>query len=260
MSEETEDAARTAPRAVIRSLVAAGAIGFLILVLSVMAIPDITAGQLTTEGLPYVVTTVLGNTVGHIMIVAVTIAVFVCSLAIQAWTARTVLAMGRENDLPGGQWLGRTNHHGVPVNATLAVTGIGLLILIVNLNNPKAFNVVVALGIVLIYLAYLGATLVGLKKRLGGWPEEPASSGLFTLRKPWGMVVNIVAVIYGGVMLVNLAWPRAEFYGTEWYQQYAVVIFVPVLIVAGLCYRAATRNRADAIDADIDPEPEALTA
>jgi amino acid transporter len=168
--------------------------------------------------------------------------------------------MGRENDLPGGQWLGRTNHHGVPVNATLAVTGIGLLILIVNLNNPKAFNVVVALGIVLIYLAYLGATLVGLKKRLGGWPEEPASSGLFTLRKPWGMVVNIVAVIYGGVMLVNLAWPRAEFYGTEWYQQYAVVIFVPVLIVAGLCYRAATRNRADAIDADIDPEPEALTA
>jgi hypothetical protein len=82
---------------VIRSLVAAGTIGFLILVLSVMAIPDITAGQLATEGLPYVVTTVLGNTVGHIMIVAVTIAVFVCSLAIRPgppvrcspWAART---------------------------------------------------------------------------------------------------------------------------------------------------------------------------
>ena len=34
------------------------------------------------------------------------------------------------------------------------------------------------------------------------------------------MITNAIAIFYGAAMAVNLAWPRAEFYGTKWYQQY----------------------------------------
>jgi urea carboxylase system permease len=253
MSEETTDPARTAPRAVLRSLLAAGTIGMLILFLSAMAIPDGTAAELGTVGLPYVVTTVLGDGLGLLMIVAVTIAIFVCSLAIQAWTARTALAMGRERDLPAGKWLGSTTQHGVPVHATLAVAGVALVILAVNFNNPKAFNVVVALGIVFIYLAYLSVTVIGLRRRLQGWPYDQPTEGLFTMPRKVGIAVNVVAIAYGAIMLVNLVWPRAEFYGDAWYQQYAVVIFVPLAIAAGLVYYVVAIARTRSVTPTPDP-------
>jgi hypothetical protein len=55
-------------------------------------------------------------------------------------------------------------------------------------------------------------------------------------------------------MLVNLAWPRAEFYGTEWYQQYAVVIFVPVITLAGTLYFLLVQRRR--VPAAVEPAAE----
>ena len=253
LSEETDNPSHVAPRAVLRSLVTAGTIGFLILVLSLLAIPDLRADELGTVGLPYIISTVLGPDLGKLMLISVTIAIFVCSLAIQAWTARTVFAMGRDGELPGGAWLGRVNDRGVPVNATITTGVIGLVILGINLNNSKAFNVLVALGIVFIYLAYLSVTLIGLKRRRAGWPEDAGDTGLFTLRAPWGKALNVIAVLYGGLMLVNLAWPRAEFYGTAWYQQYAVVIFVPLLALAGWLYYVVSQREDANIRATTAP-------
>lgn len=255
LAEETEAPHRTAPRAVLRSLIAAGLVGFVVLVLADMAIPDLTAPKLSTEGLPFLITTVLGGTVGTVLLVMVSVSILVCALALQAWAARTVFAMGRDGELPGGNALGKTNAAHVPVRATLVTAVAGLAILLVNLNNPKAFNVIVALGIVFIYLAYLGVTLIGLRRRLKGWPHDHGSSiGLFTMRRPVGLLVNAFAVVFGVLMLVNLAWPRAEFYGTEWYQQYAVAIFVPLLALAGTGYFFLVQRRR--VPGAVEPEAE----
>lgn len=255
LAEETDTPHRTAPRAVIRSLIAAGVIGLLVLVLADMTIPKLTAPELSTSGLPYLVTTVLGGTVGNILLIMVSIAILVCAIALQAWAARTVFAMGRDGELPGGKALGKTNGAQVPVRATVFTGVVGLAILLINLNNPQAFNVIVALGIVFIYMAYLGVTLIGLRRRLKGWPHNHGSStGLFTMPRPVGLLVNGFAVLYGVLMLINLAWPRAAFYGTEWYQQYAVVIFVPILTLAGALYFfLVQRHRAPLA---VDPDAE----
>ncbi len=45
-----------------------------------------------------------------------------------------------------------------------------------------------------------------LRARLKGWPKTPAP---FSLGK-WGLLVNIVGLLYGGVMLVNFIWPRPQ--------------------------------------------------
>ena len=58
----------------------------------------------------------------------------------------------------------------------------------------------------MIYLAYFLGNLAVLRARLKGWPREKTP---FSLGK-WGIPVNILALLWGGAMLVNFAWPRAD--------------------------------------------------
>lgn len=238
LAEETEDPRRNAPRAIIRSLVTVGGLGTVLLLLSLMAIKNLHAGGLSTSGLPYVVKSSLGAGVGDAVLVDVTIAITVCGLAIQAWAARTLFAMGRDGQLPFSQALGRvTERSHAPAVPILATAGIGAAVLLINLGNPNAFNTIVALGIVFIYIAYLMVTGAALRRRLqGGFKDGGRAEGLFTMGRRTGLIVNGFAVVYGGVMTVNLVWPRAAFYGPAWYQQYAAVAFVPAVIIIGVLY------------------------
>jgi hypothetical protein len=56
----------------------------------------------------------------------------------------------------------------------------------------------------MIYLSYFLGNIVIMRARLRGWPKARAP---FRLGR-WGPLVNIVALLYGGAMLVNFAWPR----------------------------------------------------
>jgi hypothetical protein len=56
----------------------------------------------------------------------------------------------------------------------------------------------------MIYLSYFLGNIVIMRARLRGWPRMSAP---FKLGR-WGILVNIVALLYGGAMLVNFAWPR----------------------------------------------------
>jgi len=258
LAEETENPRYHAPRAVLRSLITVGLLGMIILLLSLMAIPNLNAADLSTIGLPALLKATMGNTITNVLLIDVTIAITVCGLAIQAWCARTLFAMGRDQQLPFSSVLGRVakNTH-APAAPVLATAIIGALILLLNLNNPKAFNAILALGIIFIYLAYLGVTIAALRQRRRGWPFDAGrEAGLFTMKPRTGMAVNIVAVIFGAVMTINLAWPRAEFYGTAWYQQYAAVIFVPATALVGAIYYVLHQRQHAHEPTIIDPSAE----
>ena len=57
----------------------------------------------------------------------------------------------------------------------------------------------------MIYFSYFLGNIAILRARLTGWPKTDAP---FKLGR-WGLVVNVVGLLYGGAMLVNFAWPRA---------------------------------------------------
>jgi hypothetical protein len=64
----------------------------------------------------------------------------------------------------------------------------------------------------------------------------------------WGLPVNILAVLWGGAMTLNLVWPRAEIYNSvppfEWYLQWGGVIFVAAVTGGGaLLYRLKIRHQ-----------------
>ena len=56
----------------------------------------------------------------------------------------------------------------------------------------------------MIYLSYLLGNVAILLARIKGWPTEGAPFKL----GGWGVIVNILALAWGGAMLVNFLWPR----------------------------------------------------
>ncbi|MFG3284463.1 APC family permease [Streptomyces sp. NPDC048111] len=238
LGEESIDPSRNAPRAILRALIASFLLGGLILLFALLAAPDLHAKELSVDGLQYVVKAALGHTVGVVVLWCVIIAITVCALSVQTAGLRLAFAMARDNNLPGGSKLARLSpRFQTPVLATCLIGVVAIAILVVNINQPQIFSVVTSIAIVMIYIAYLLVTLPLLILRLRGrWTT--ASHG-FSLGR-FGIPVNILAVLWGAAMTVNLLWPRPAVYNADgpqhWYLRWGGVLFVGVVGVGGFLY------------------------
>ncbi|MBX9627277.1 MAG: APC family permease [Gemmataceae bacterium] len=248
LAEETVRPRERAPRAILQALLAAGGLGFLLLVAAILAAPDPADPRLgdVGGGLPHLIKQVLGGPVGSVFVGASVVAVFVCALAVQALAARVLFAMARDRAIPGWRRLGRVHpRHGSPDAASLAVGAVAAGLLVVNWDYESVMTAVVCVSIVWANLAYLFTTAPLLWHRLFNRGSLPPD-----LRGRWGTLANFVAVVWGAALIVNVGWPRASLYGEAWYQQYAAPILTAGLLLAGglvywLVWPAAPTDRRD---------------
>jgi len=217
--EETVDAGRQAPRGVLWSVVISGVVGTIFLLAVILAIPSIPdamkEGQL--GGFP-IATTIqatltyeifAGITVGEVYLFVILVSVFVCTLAIQGAATRMMFSMSRDRHLPLGSIWGRVNStFKTPANAAIAV-GVLAAIPILVVGPLGGFTLSIA-ATGLIYLSYLLCNIGVMVARFRGWPRSPA---WFNLGR-WGKLVNIIAILYGGLMLLNIAiWKDSGLFG-----------------------------------------------
>jgi urea carboxylase system permease len=236
LAEETDDPRKKAPKAIIQALATAGTMGFLLILFGTMAVSDALYKDPTSLGLAVITKDVLGNFWGDVFLWDCALAIFVCCLAIHAMSVRILFAMGRDNNLPGGSKLASVSGtRRVPVLPALLVGAIAIAVLALNIFNPYAVTIVLGLGIVYMYIAYLGVTIPLFQRRREGWPSNlpTGNKGLFSLG-PFAMLANGLAIAYGLAMSVNLMWPRDYFYGTKFYQQYGVILGVAIAMGVGL--------------------------
>ncbi|MCX4879622.1 amino acid permease [Streptomyces sp. NBC_00847] len=251
MSEETRDPRRTAPRTILTALGAAGLLGGLVILGGVLAAPSLTDGHLGVDGLSYVLTSSLGDGVGRALLADVVVAIAVATLAIQTAASRMLFSMARDGGLPFSGRLAHVNQRtGMPSAPALVVGVLAAALLLLNFASPDAFLAIGTTCIVMLYLAYAMVTGPLLIRRLrgefaaGGTDEKGAK--LFSLGR-WGIPVNALALLYGLLMTVNLAWPRAAVYdptGGHWYFQWFTVLFLAVTLLAGGAYRAYRKRTA----------------
>ena len=239
LGEETVDPRRTAPSAILRAVVASFVIGGLILLFCILAAPNLNDPAVAQKsgGGQLILLQVLGGTVGTVFLVAIVIAVFVCALAVHTAAIRLMFAMARDNALPAGATLARIDPvRKTPVIPAIVIGVIAAVILLANAGVPEVFTAVTSVAIIMIYIAYLLVTVPLLIKRLRGqWPDPSMrDSGYFTLGR-WGLPVNILAVLWGGLMALNLAWPREEVYGEGWLSWMAF-IFIGIVALGGLAW------------------------
>jgi hypothetical protein len=89
------------------------------------------------------------------------------------------------------------------------------------------------------YHAYLGVTGPMLVRRLRGtWPT-PDHGPYFSLGR-WGLLVNALAVAYGSLVAINIAWPRNSIYNAvgkpHWYWQWSPELFIGAIVIIGTLY------------------------
>jgi amino acid transporter len=146
----------------------------------------------------------------------------------------------------------------VPVVPALFVGLVSLILLAVNVGNQSAFLTLTSVAIIMFYIPYLGVTMAMLRRRLRReWPR-PEHGPYFSLGR-FGLPVNLVAVIYGTVVAFQIAWPRADVYGTGLYRFGAYIFIGASFIVGSIYYVLVQRRKTDAVLAEHRAEVPALT-
>ena len=202
LAEETRDPRREAPKAVLASIIGAFVIGTIFLWGTLMAIPNVADAIKNALGPAQIIEANFSPFWATVYLLVVVAAIFVCCLSIQTSTIRLMFGMARDNQLPFSGSLAKvspTLH--TPVRASIAVALLAAIPLLQYAG--AAYIAIAATG--MIYLSYFLGNLATLRARLRGWPRQPGS---FSLGQ-WGVLVNVLALAWGGSMLMNFTWPRA---------------------------------------------------
>jgi urea carboxylase system permease len=201
LAEETRDPRREAPKAIIGSIVGAFIIGAIFLFAMLLAIPDLHGAIKDGFGPAQIIDANFGNAFSTVFLLVVAAAIFVCCLSIMTSTVRLCFGMSRDDALPASKqlsWVHPKLH--TPVGSCIAV---GVLAFIPMLQYAGAGIIAIA-ATGMIYLAYFIGNIALMRARLRGWPKAAAP---FALGR-WGIPLNALALVWGGGMLINFAWPR----------------------------------------------------
>ena len=281
--EETLDASRQAPRGVLSSILISGAIGAVFLLGVLLAMPDTAATMAEGQAGGFPIATIIrgalttelfaGITLGEVYLFVILASVFVCTLAIQGAATRMMFSMSRDRHLPlGSIWSQVNPSFKTPANAAIGVGVLAALPILVVGPLGGFYMSIAATG--LIYLSYFLCNIGVLMARRKGWPHKPA---WFNLGR-WGMPINILALIWGGSMIVNIGiWQDKGLFGefggdgrgftnpafsaffTPFGQKFEnlppwptfEVIVAAILIFGILYYAVAVRGRDADVEADV---------
>jgi len=205
VSEEMKNAARDVPRAMISSILINGLLGFIWLIVLLYVSPPLPT--LLTFRVPFIgiVSTAYSNLGGTIFVELIIIyTAAAATIGLTSSTSRTVWAFARDKGLPLNPFLSRVNQKWeVPVNAIAVTTFLEMLLVVIYFGNTTAFNAILSLATVAMYLTYF----------------IPIALMLFYARRkrelvfgPWklgrmGWVLNLIAVMFTGFFFVLLNFP-----------------------------------------------------
>ena len=209
LAEETRDPRRAAPKAVLYAVVGAFIIGGVFLLGTLVAIPahlGVKGAMAANGGLglgpAQIIDANFSSAFATIYLLVVSAAIFVCCLSIMAATIRLCFGMSRDNTLPISKVLSKVSPKlHTPVWTCIVIAVIAAIPFL----QYSGAGIIAIAATGTIYISYFLGNIIIMRARARGWPRTAAP---FRLGR-WGMLVNILALIYGGAMIINFAWPRA---------------------------------------------------
>ena len=234
VAEEVPNPGRLIPKAMRRTIYIGGAAATFVclaLVLSITDIPAVIAGE-DVDPVGTVLTQAFGSTGAKLVLVVVLLSFLSCAMSLQAAASRLAYSYGRDDMIMGSSLLKRfspTRH--VPPYALLVAALVPAVIVIGSKLSTDAITKIISFAALGIYIGFQMVVLAALRARLKGW----VPSGKYTLGR-WGLPVNIAALGYGVVAMVNMAWPRTP--DAPWYDNWIVALSGVAVIGIGLVYMA----------------------
>jgi amino acid transporter len=247
VSEETHDAAATAPKGVWRSVFYSAVIGYVVLLAITFAAGDAKA---VTEG-GGTVFAVFESAMGtgwvkFVLLIAV-IGQFFCGMACMTSASRMMYAFSRDGAVPGWRIWSRVNEKRVPFNAVLAVAVLALILTLPALKGNKdgltvAFTAVVSIGVIGLYIAYV--IPIFLRWRMG----DAFVPGPWTLgnKYKWMNLIAVAEVVVVVIIYFNAPFSAA---GVPWEDDfdwssfnYTPLVTGGVFLAVGLWWLLSARH------------------
>lgn len=219
MSEESVDARRSVPRAIVGSVVASAVLGMIVLIGFTVATPN--AGLLAQNGvgLPNVFEYWLGRSLARAFTGVVVFSMFALTVIGAASNARLMFAMARDNMLPGSRVLRRINPRTrTPIGALVTSYLLAVAVMIYGYDSSNAFGTLVAATALVPFLVYL-LTVVAYGARRRNLERLP---GAFHLGR-FAVPVFVVSLGWLVAVVLALALPH-EFHKADYYVGGGIVL------------------------------------
>ncbi|MEH7110283.1 APC family permease [Bacillus sp. JJ1764] len=238
VAEEVPNPGVLIPKAMRRTIYIGGAAAMFVclaLVLSIADIPAVIAGK-DVAPVDTILTNAFGVVGAKIVLGVVLISFISCVISLQAAASRLAYSYGRDDMIIGSRLLKKfsTARHIPPYSLILSAI-VPAVIVLGSIVSEDALTKIVSFASFGIYIGFQMVVLAALRARLKGWKP----SGKYQLGK-WGLPVNIGALIYGIIAIVNMCWPRTP--DAPWYDNYIVLLSGVVVIVVGLIYMMIHRS------------------
>jgi amino acid transporter len=251
VAEEVPDPTRQIPKAMRMTIYVGGAAAIFVCLSLLLAVEDYAAVISGEDADP--VMTILDDAFGvagtKIVLAVVMVSFLSCALSLMAAASRLMYAYARDEMIIASHLLRHfmPKRH-VPPYAMAVAAVVPAVIVLGSILSTKALTSIISFATLGIYLGFQMVVLAALRARLLGW--RPA--GAFQLGR-WGMLVNVTALVYGVLAMINMAWPRTP--DAPWYDNWLVALSAAVGVGVGAVYLFFGRPhlRSDATAGDAIP-------
>jgi amino acid transporter len=239
MSEETHDAATSAPRGIVFSVVVSVIMGFILLVAMNYGInPDGGYDRAYAELVPpaQIWIEAVGQTGGLLILLLVIGAQFYCGMSSVTANSRMIYAFSRDGAIPGSKFWHRINPRTRTPTNSIWLAAVGAFILgLPYLFSPVAYAAVTSIAVIGLYIAYI--TPVFLRLRLG----DAFQAGPWNLGR-WSRLIGTVATIWVVFIAILFLLPQVTPVDDPANFNYAPVAVGVVLLFAGGWWLASART------------------
>jgi amino acid transporter len=224
LSEETSQAATSAPRGIVRAIWVSWVAGLVLIVGMLYAVQNYAGESSASVPPAQIFTDALGTGWAKGLLALVILAQLFCGLAATGACARMVFAFSRAGALPGSKSWRTLNSRAVPARAVWMAVTVAFILALPSLWNIAAYGAVTAINVVGITPAY--AIPIYLRVRQGSrFAAGPWSLGA------WGVRIGVTAVVWVVIETVIFCLPQASPI-TALSFNYAPVALVVMLVLA----------------------------
>lgn len=267
MSEETKGASDSAAKGIWQAILYSAIGGWVLLLSILFAVQDSKAVTASGGSVITVLDQALsGPWVGAVLVIS-TVGQCFCAMACMTSTTRMLFAFSRDGAVPGARFWTRLNKSGVPLYSVALVAVLAIVLTLpalveVDINGapvPVAFNAVVSIGVVGLYLAF--AIPIFQRLRQGSSFEL----GTWNLGRHYTWL-GIVAVTEIGITTVIALLPTSPG-GIPWnsgfawkYVNYTPLVVGGTLLALWVAWQVRVKNTYTGPRATVDLPPGLSTA
>ncbi|KAI1609776.1 amino acid transporter [Exophiala viscosa] len=240
LSEEVRNASEVTPKTMFWAYMLNIPLAFGMLIAFLFCMTDVATA--TTEAFPFV--WILQNSLSPAGAQAITAILFILVLMIAiscfASTSRQLFAFARDDGMPFSTWMKKVNPRlKVAANSCFVTWGYSVVMSLVYLGSPIAFNAIISLAIVALMATYAISIGCVLWRRLT--LPETLPPVFWSLHR-WGVAVNGIGLAYAVFAFFWAFWPIYWEPNAE-EMNFAIVLFAGVMLISAINYFVSARRK-----------------